>query len=94
MVNYPFKDTYRADSDPDANTACLLEIISQYRDCSVCVTTVYLQGAISGCESAVNSACNRAGSLRVDYVVRIGRVVDVCDAQSITAILGYNGVMR
>ena len=42
MVNYPFKDTYRADSDPDANTACLLEIILQYCDCSVRVSTVYL----------------------------------------------------
>ena len=94
MVNYPFRDTYHADSDPDTNTACLLEIISQYRDCSVYVSTVYLQGAISGCESAVNSACNRAGSLRVDYVVRIGRVVDVCDAQGITSILSYNGLMR
>ena len=87
MVNCTFEDTHRADFDPDANTARLLEMIPQYRDCGVRAFTLCLQGGMPGYEGAVNSAYNRDGSLRADYMARIGRVVDACDAQGIAVIL-------
>ena len=87
MVNCTFEDTHRMDFDPDTNTTRFIEMISQYRDYGVRAFTLCLQGGMPGYEGAVNSAFNRDGSLRADYMARLERVVEACGDRGIAAIL-------
>ena len=85
MVNCTFEDTHRRDFDPDTNTTRFIEMISQYRDYGVHAFTLCLQGGVPGYEGAVNSAFNRDGSLRADYMARLERVVEACGDLGIAA---------
>lgn len=87
MVNCTFEDTHRTDFDPDANTQQFIAAIANYREHGVRAFTLSLQGGTPGYEGAVNSAFNRDGSLRADYLARVKRVIDACDQHGIIAIL-------
>ena len=88
MVNCTFEDTHRTDFDPQENTERFIAAMPDYYRHGVCAFTLCLQGGMPGYEGAVNSAFNRDGSLRPDYLARVKRVIDECDSQGIVAILG------
>ena len=88
MVNATFEDRNRDDFDPDANTDAFLKAIPDYVAHGVRAFTLCLQGGFPGYEDALNSAFNPDGSLRPDYMARIGRVIEACDTQGVVVILG------
>ncbi len=87
MVNCTFEDTHRTDFDPDENTRRFIAAIPSYRAHGICAFTLCLQGGTPGYEGAVNSAFNRDGSLRADYLERVKRVIDACDQHGIIVLL-------
>lgn len=88
MVNATFEDRNRDDFDPDANTDAFLAALPDYVAHGVRAFTFCLQGGYPGYEDALNSAFNPDGSLRTDYMARVARVLDACDAHGAAAILG------
>ncbi len=88
MVNATFEDRNRDDFDPDANTDAFLAALPDYVAHGIRAFTFCLQGGYPGYEGALNSAFNPDGSLREDYMARVARVLDGCDAHGAAAILG------
>ncbi len=88
MVNATFEDRNRDDFDPDANTDAFLAAMPDYVEHGIRAVTLCLQGGFPGYEDALNSAFNSDGSLRPDYMARIGRVIQACNAHGVVVILG------
>jgi hypothetical protein len=88
MVNATFEDRRRPEFDVEANTAAFLAKIPDYAAHGVRAFTLCLQGGMPGYEGAVNSAFDRDGSLRQDYLERVHRVIEACDRQGMVVILG------
>jgi CubicO group peptidase (beta-lactamase class C family) len=88
MVNCTFEDRNRSDFDPDANTAQFLKVLPDYAAAGVRAFTLNLQGGMPGYEGALNSAIEPDGSLRPEYLARVGRVIEACDRLGVVVILG------
>jgi CubicO group peptidase (beta-lactamase class C family) len=88
MVNAVFEDKARSGFDADENTSEFIKKIPVYVAHGVRAFTVSLQGGFPGYEGAVNSAFNPNGSLRTDYMRRVKRVIEACDRNGATVILG------
>jgi hypothetical protein len=73
--------------DPDANTDAFLTSLADYIAHGVRAFTIGLQGGLPGYEGAVNSAFEADGSLRTDYMRRVARVIEACDAAGAAVIL-------
>lgn len=88
MVNSVFEDAKRTDFDPEANTDKFTRQIPDYFAHGVRAFTINLQGGMPGYEGAVNSAFTPDGSLRQEYLKRMGRVIEACDREGVVVILG------
>lgn len=88
MVNATFEDRNDPEFDADANTKVFLNQIGDYYAHGVRAFTFCLQGGMPGYEGALNSAFNGDGSLRLEYLARMEKVVDECDRRGIGVILG------
>ncbi len=87
MVNSTFEDRNKPDFDAQANTDCFVAQIPAYAASGVRAFTLCLQGGMPGYEGALNSAFNPDGSLRPDYLRRVGRVIEACDRHGVAVIL-------
>jgi hypothetical protein len=87
MVNSTFEDRAKPDFDAEANTDRFLTEVPEYAACGIRAFTLCLQGGMPGYEGAVNSAFEPDGSLRPEYLQRVGRVIEACDRQGIVVIL-------
>lgn len=87
MVNSTFEDRNEPDFDAEANTNRFIAQIPEYAACGVRAFTLCLQGGMPGYEGAVNTAFNADGSLRPDYLRRVGRVIETCDRHGVAVIL-------
>jgi len=88
MVNATFEDLARDDWDPEANTDAF---IAHLPDCvahGVRAFTLNLQGGTPGYEGAVNSAYRPDGTLHAEYLARVRRAIEACDAAGAAVILG------
>jgi hypothetical protein len=78
--------------DPDRNTDELVAMLPAYRRRGLLAVTINLQGGspegYSRLQPWHNSAFDADGSLRPDYLARLGRVLDALDAQGMVAIVG------
>jgi CubicO group peptidase (beta-lactamase class C family) len=88
MVNAVFEDRNKPDFNAEANAERFVAAISDFVAHGVDAFTVCLQGGMPGYEGAVNSAFEPDGSLRVDYLRRVERVIRACDRQGAVVILG------
>jgi len=97
MVNATFEDArpvsawpqqLPASFDPDENTAAFIARIPEYKAHGVRAFTLSLQGGSPKYEGAHNSAFNADGTLRADYMKRVQRVIEACDAHGMAVILG------
>jgi len=88
MVNSTFEDRNKRDFDADANTERFIAKIPDYAACGVRAFTLNLQGGMPGYEGALNSAFNADGSLREEYLARVGRAIEACDRNGVAVILG------
>ena len=88
MVNSVFEDQNRNDFDAEANTDRFLAQMPDYVAHGVRAFTICLQGGMPGYEGALNSAFDRDGSLRDDYLRRVESVIEACDRQGVIVILG------
>ncbi len=92
MVNATFEDRNDATRPPgfdaEANTDRFIAQIPAYHAAGVNAFTLCLQGGMPGYEDALNSAFEPDGSLRGDYLRRVGRVIAACDQQGMAVILG------
>lgn len=88
MVNAVFEDTRKAEFDPDANTTRFLAHLDDYVRHGLRAFTLNLQGGMPGYEGALNTAFEPDGSLRDEYLRRVGRVVEACDRCGAVVILG------
>jgi CubicO group peptidase (beta-lactamase class C family) len=90
MVNATFEDLSgkKPDFDASANTDQFIASIPDYAAHSVNAFTICLQGGMPGYEGAVNSAFAADGSLRVEYLNRVERVIRACDSHGVVVILG------
>ena len=88
MVNSTFEDANRPGFDPNQNTSRFLAKIPEYYSYGVRAFTLNLQGGHPGYEGAVNSAFRPDGTLRMEYLSRIRRVIDECDKRGVVVILG------
>ncbi len=88
MVNSTFEDRNKSDFDADANTERFIAKIPGYAASGVRAFTLNLQGGMPGYEGALNSAFNADGSLRDEYLARVGRVIEACDRNGVAVILG------
>ncbi len=93
MLNATFEDANPKTSpkgfDADANTAAFIAAIPEYVRHGVNAFTIGLQGGDPGYEGAKTSAFAPDGSLRPDYMKRVARVIDACDAQGVAVILSF-----
>jgi hypothetical protein len=89
MVNATFEDRHKPDFDADANTAAFIAHLPDYAAAGVNAVTLCLQGGNPGYEGALNSAFNPDGSLRSEYMDRVGRVIRACDQHGVAVILTY-----
>lgn len=87
MVNATFEDR-RRDFDAAANTRAFLASLPDYIDCGVRAFTLCLQGGMPGYEGALNSAFAGDGTLRADYLERVGGVIRACGQAGAAVILG------
>ena len=88
MINSTFEDRHKPAFDPTANTEKFISRIPEYADQGVLAFTLCLQGGFPGYEGALNSAFNPDGSLRESYLLRLKRVIRVCDRHGLAVILG------
>ncbi|MBM3474593.1 MAG: serine hydrolase [Armatimonadetes bacterium] len=88
MVNAVFEDRNRTDFDPEANTDEFIAALPEYVRCGVRAFTLNLQGGFPDYEGALNSAFEADGTLRTEYVARVERVIEACDRERATVILG------
>jgi hypothetical protein len=88
MVNSTFEDEKRTDFDPNNNTSRFILKIPEYNTYGVRAFTLNLQGGFPGYEGAVNSAFRPDGTLRIDYMSRIKRIIEECDKRDMVVILG------
>src|SRR5437762_217878 len=92
MVNATFEDrnlqTRPAGFAPDANTSGFIAQIPSYAEHGVNAFTLCLQGGMPGYEGAVNTAFKADGSLRMNYLRRVQRVIQACDQHHVVVILG------
>ena len=87
MVNSTFEDRHRTDFDCDANTRSFLDQVPDYAENGIRAFTLCLQGGMPGYEGALNSGFEPDGSLRVDYLERVERVIRGCDEHGVAIIL-------
>lgn len=93
MVNAVFED--RGNSmpgtpgsfDPGKNTETFISKIPEYLATGVNGFTISLQGGDPGYENAVNSAYESDGSLRMEYMERVARIIRATDEYSGIIIL-------
>ncbi len=88
FVNATFEDRRQPAFDADANTAAFLKVLPEYVACGVRGITLCLQGGHVGYEGPLNSAFEPDGTLRADYLERVGKVIEACDRQGVAVILG------
>lgn len=88
MVNAVFEDKARSEFDADENTSEFIKHIPVYVAHGVSAFTISLQGGFPGYEGAINSAFNPNGSLRMDYMQRVKRIIKACDRYGAAVILG------
>ncbi len=88
MVNATFEDQHREDFDVEGNTGAFLAALPDYVAAGVRAVTLNLQGGMPGYEGALNSAFAGDGSLRLDYLRRVERVIEACDRAGVVVILG------
>ncbi len=88
MVNSAFEDLNKGDIDPGKNTSAFISRISEYVDSGIRAFTLNLQGGNPGYEGAVNSAFDKRGDLRPEYMRRIKNVIKACDNAGACVILG------
>jgi hypothetical protein len=78
--------------DPDRNTREFIEMLPTYRDHGLLAFTVNLQGGspegYSKEQPWVNSGFEPTGSLRLEYVARLSRVIEAADRNGMVVILG------
>ncbi len=87
MVNSTFEDRSRPEFDAEANTDRFIAQSPDYAASGVRAFTLCLQGGMPGYEGALNSAFEPDGSLRADYLTRVGRVIEACDRNGVAVIL-------
>ncbi|NLD73060.1 MAG: hypothetical protein GX649_10140 [Chloroflexi bacterium] len=88
MVNATFEDLARDDWDPEANTDAFIAHLPDYVAHGVRAFTLNLQGGTPGYEGAVNSAYRPDGTLHAEYLARVRRAIEACDAAGAAVILG------
>ncbi len=90
MVNAVFEDRRRKgwEREAEANTKAFVARVPEYVASGVRAFTVCLQGGMPGYEGAINSAFERDGSLRAEYMGRVRRVIEACDRSGAVVILG------
>ena len=88
MVNAVFEDTHRPGFDAEENTSEFIAKIPEYVAHGIRAFTINLQGGFPGYEGAANSAFSPDGSLRMDYMQRVRRVIEACDRNGAVVILG------
>ncbi len=78
--------------DPDRNTAEFIAAMPAWKRHGVLAFTINLQGGspygYSRAQTWVNSAFREDGSLRPDYLDRLGRILDAADDLGMVAIVG------
>jgi hypothetical protein len=91
MVNATFEDrnpaTCPKDFDPEKNTARFIDKLPDYVAHGVSAFTLSLQGGSPGYKGALNSAYERDGSLRPEYMARVARAIEACDRAGAAVIL-------
>lgn len=88
MVNAVFEDKNRPSFDAEGNTSEFIARIPEYVAHGIRAFTINLQGGFPGYEGADNSAFRPDGSLRKDYMQRVGRVIEACGRNGAVVILG------
>ncbi len=92
MVNCTFEDansaTRPSDFNTDANTQSFIAQIPDYVDHGVRAFTLNLQGGMPGYEGAINTAFASDGTIRPEYLARVGRVIEACRQHGAIVILG------
>jgi len=88
MVNSTFEDLNKAGFYPENNTAKFVSRIPQYTDAGIRAFTLNLQGGMPGYEGALNSAFDKNGNLKPEYMRRIEMVIRACDKAGAGVILG------
>jgi len=93
MVNSVFEDrnpeTCPDGFDPDRNTNAFIDSMEEYKAKGILAFTVNLQGGMPGYENALNSAFSPGGSLHLDYMDRVARVIEAADERGMVIILGF-----
>ncbi len=89
MANATFEDRNKPDFDPEANADAFIARIPEYAAHGINAFTFCLQGGNPEYEGAINSAFEPDGTLRIDYMRRIERVLRACDEHGVAAILTY-----
>ena len=79
--------------DPDRNADEFVAAMGRWRDCGLLSFTINLQGGnprgYGKDQPWHNSAFEADGSLREDYLRRLGKILDAADALGMAPILGY-----
>ena len=93
MVNSVFEDIgdkmpaeFRG-YDPEENTDEFISRIPEYASSGVNAFTISLQGGAPGYEGSINTAFGSNGSLRPEYMDRVGRVIKAADENNTAVIL-------
>lgn len=90
MVHATFEDLSgkKPDFVATTNTEQFIVNIPDYAAHGVNAFTICLQGGMPGYEGAINSAFAPDGSLQVEYLNRVERVIRACDRSGVVVMLG------
>lgn len=88
MVNAVFEGAHRPGFNAEENASEFITRIPEYVAQGIRAFTISLQGGFPGYEGAANSAFISNGSLRMDYMQRVKRVIEACDRNGAAVILG------